>query len=405
MLRQRILPCLLVLAVIACSGEEPSTGGDAPVATHVDTLGGIPHVVNSGTPGTWRLEEMMRLGSSASLAEPKPDEFGGVSSASLGPDGRVYVADWLNYEVRVFSETGEFQFSFGRDGEGPGEFGALYSLAWVGDTLLTLDFGVGRVGMFSPEGEWLGQYRLPGSVSGSGRLLRFYQTAPAEAYAWSLENTGSGLENVFIRYTLDGPEDTIPEFDVDPRPESTVICRHPEGSIHFWEIPFSPRVLQHPLQDRRRAVAISDDYRIAVIDESGDTLRVVERRQDPIPASDEAWETGLDEYNEFRAENPSASCEPRSLSKPALVPPIADLLSDPDGRLWVQAETPEGRYWEVFDRGGAILGRVPDFPRGERTVPQFRGNRIVNVAADSLGVDHVHLYRIIVPPDGNDRSG
>jgi len=342
----------------------------------------------------------VRIGSTASLGEPKPDEFGGISSVTLGPEGRIYVSDWMNYQIRVFSEDGAFEFAFGRNGEGPGEFGALYSLAWVGDTLLTLDFGVGRVGVFSADGEWLGQHRLSGSVSGSPRFLRFYQTSPSDAYAWSLENTGTDLNNVFIHYTSGGPGVTIPEFRVDPQPRSAVICHHPEGSIHYWDIPFAPKLLQHPLHGGLRAVALSHEFRIALISPAGDTVRVIEREQSPVPVRDDVWEEGLREYRDFKAENPSASCEPRSLPKPEFTPPMVDLLADPQGRLWVQAETPDGRFWEVFDREGILIGRVPDFPRGDRTVPYIAGSRILNAVPDSLGVETVQLFRIDGPPPG-----
>jgi len=388
-----ILLLSFLVATAGCGEGQSTTQTEVPVTTLIDSIDGIPHVRNSGTPPTWPLEEVVRLGSAASLGEPKPDEFGGVSSVALGPGGRIYVADWLNYEVRVFSATGSFEFAFGRNGEGPGEFGALYSLAWVGDTLLTLDFGVGRVGMFSPNGDWLGQHRLPGSVSGSPRELRFYQTSPSDAYAWSLENTGADLTNVFIHYTSLGPGAVIPEFNTEPRPQSMVICRHPEGSIHFWDIPFAPKLVQHPLQGGLRAIALSDQYRIAVINAAGDTIRVIEKDQLPVPVRDVDWEAGLQEYRDYEAENPSASCEPRILSKPDFIPPIVDLLADPSGYLWVQAETQDGPYWEVFDEAGVLLGRVPDFPRGDRTAPYFSDGKILNVESDSLGVETVHLYR------------
>jgi len=80
-----------------------------------------------------------------------------------------------------------------------------------------------------------------------------------------------------------------------------------------------------------------------------------------------------------------------------VIPPIADFLADPAGNLWVQSETPDGPFWEVFDGDGILLGRVPDFPRGEQTTPYFRDRRILNVLPDSLGVETVHLYRYFRP--------
>ena len=51
------------------------------------------------------------------------------------PDQSVFVADEMNHEVRVFGVDGVHRFTFGRNGEGPGEFGRLYSVPWLGDRL------------------------------------------------------------------------------------------------------------------------------------------------------------------------------------------------------------------------------------------------------------------------------
>ncbi len=393
-MRRLILFLAMILSTAGCGLDRSGSSPPPSLVIRVDTVGGIPRVLSSGVPDTWSLDEVLRLGSSATIGEPLPDEFGRVTSAVFGPEGRIYVADGLNAEVRVFDRDGTPAFAFGRRGEGPGEFGALYSLAWVGDTLLALDFGVGRVGMFSPGGEWLGQHRHPGRISGSGRQLRLYQTSPHEAYAFSLEMRGNELADVFIRYTAAGPIDTLPMIHMSRPTESMVVCHHPDGSIHFWEIPFAPKLVQHPLRDGLRAVAETDRYRIAVVDEGGDTIRVLERAQDPVETTEEGWEEGLQEYRAFRDENPEASCEPRSPSRPDFVPPIVDLLADPDGSLWVQARTPEGAFWEVFGPDGALRGRVPDFPRGERTVPYFGEGRILNIVPDSLGVETVRVYEL-----------
>ena len=65
----------------------------------------------------------------------------------------------MNSEVRIFGIDGVHRRTFGRDGEGPGEFARLYSVAWLGDRLLALDSQQGRISEFSAEGEYLGQRR------------------------------------------------------------------------------------------------------------------------------------------------------------------------------------------------------------------------------------------------------
>ena len=53
-----------------------------------------------------------------------------MTSVALGPDEEVFVADGRNREVRVFGLDGAYRRTFGREGEGPGEF--RVSIRWRG---------------------------------------------------------------------------------------------------------------------------------------------------------------------------------------------------------------------------------------------------------------------------------
>src|SRR5690606_16258532 len=73
---------------------------------------------------------------------------------------RIVVADASN-EVRVFDRAGAFVRSFGRTGEGPGEFTYLDALAFAPDgTLLARDSRLMRVTRFDTAGAVAGSFRL-----------------------------------------------------------------------------------------------------------------------------------------------------------------------------------------------------------------------------------------------------
>lgn len=171
------VPSLLVAGALAaaCAQDDAARPGD--FATTFDTIGGIVHVTNTGSPPPARLVPVVSIGPKTLTDTGSPDEFGGVTSVALGPDGDVYVADGRNFEVRVFGLDGAHRRTFGREGEGPGEFQALSSLAWAGDLLLTMDPMLGRVAS--------GRERASGSVSAGrgvssrvGRALDFTPSAP-----------------------------------------------------------------------------------------------------------------------------------------------------------------------------------------------------------------------------------
>ncbi len=168
--------CVATLAAAGCQGD-PAAGGDDLTIT-IDTVGGVVRVTNTGTAPEWSLTRLITIGPREfGVGEGGPEEFGMASSASLGPEAALYVSDGYNAEVRVFGLDGAHRRTFGRHGEGPGEFASIESVAWVGDRLLALDLIGGRINEFSPEGQPLGQRPATAYWGGSGRgvdLPRFH---------------------------------------------------------------------------------------------------------------------------------------------------------------------------------------------------------------------------------------
>ena len=167
---------LTVILLVACGQDSPSSPGN--LTTTFDTINGVVHVSNTGDPPEWRLTQVVSIGPESITETGAPDEFGGVRSAALGPDNTLYVADLVNHEVRVFGLDGAHLRTFGREGEGPGEFAGLHSIAWVGDRLLALDYVMGRITEFSAQGDVLGQRRMRGRIGGSPLRFRFFRWVP-----------------------------------------------------------------------------------------------------------------------------------------------------------------------------------------------------------------------------------
>lgn len=109
---------------------------------------------------TIELELDLRIGSADG---PVETQFGSVSGIALDGDGAVYVADGRNYEVRKFDHTGQFMFSFGGQGSGPGEFSKIDGLAVLTDSRVAVVDGTGnRLSLFdSSTGEYRGQWTIP----------------------------------------------------------------------------------------------------------------------------------------------------------------------------------------------------------------------------------------------------
>ena len=258
----------------ACTQDAAAPPSD--FATTFDTIGGVIHVTNTGTPPAARLVPVVSIGPKTLTDTGSPDEFGGVNSVALGPDGDVYVADARNFEVRVFGLDGAHRRTFGREGEGPGEFQALSSLAWAGDRLLTYDPMLGRVGEWSSEGDWLGQQRTRGFMTGGGGGIRLYPVGPDEVFRHATGSAsetrfGSVLQSLYVGLNSRGETgDTLVQLTAPSGAfSSVIICQYGEGFLSFFTIPFAPDLAQHPGPGGVIYSALTSDYRIAVTRNDG----------------------------------------------------------------------------------------------------------------------------------------
>ena len=386
-----VLPALLAGIAAGCASEAPSAT-DLTITT--DTVGGIVRVTNTGTVPAWQLTPVVSIGPRSLSETGAPEEFGRVNSATLGPDETVLVADGLNHEVRVFGLDGVHRRTFGRNGEGPGEFRSLYSVAWMGDRLLTLDSSLGRIGEFSAEGEWLGQQRVEGRVSGSPAGIRLIPAGPDEFYRLGFLRDAAGITRVLVRHDSRGETgDTLSWLQPPPGPAGFILCQH-GGTITSFPVPFGPGLAQHPGPGAVMYSAMTDAYRIAVTGRNGDTLRVIERSLSPEPISDEEWAAGNRDFEELLAERPDAECDPRRPGRPEAKSFIQSLFIAPDGKLWVEVIRTAGNRWELFDPEGRLLGAVPAPPRKEDAAPAFSADHLITIRQDSLDLDHVDVWRI-----------
>ena len=397
---RRRLPLLAAALVAACS---PDAAAPPPsgLTTTFDTIGGVIHVTNTGDAPPARLVPVVSIGPRTLTETGSPDEFGGVTSMALSPGGEVFVADARNLEVRVFGLDGIHRRTFGREGEGPGEFQSISSLAWVGDQLLTYDPVFGRVGRWSSEGEWLGQHRTRGRVGSSFSGPRLFPVGPDEAYRRALGATyetrfGRAVRSLYVGLDSRGETgDTLPRLEDPPGiPESFILCEYGEGFIRGFSIPFGSGFTQTPGQGGAIYSALTSEYRITVTRNDGaDTLRVIGREMSAEPIGDDEWEEGVQEWEEWRAQNRSASCEPSGPTRPPTKPIIGTFYLATDGKLWVLVPRDAGDRWEVFDPDGRLLGSAPAPANVPGRAALGPSDELLTLRRDSLDLDHVDIWR------------
>jgi hypothetical protein len=82
-----------------------------------------------------------------------PERFADIRDVEQDPQGRVLILDNENREVRVFTSDGEYVGTFGREGEGPGEFQYPAHLDILEKNRLVVAGRMGRIQFFEPAGQ------------------------------------------------------------------------------------------------------------------------------------------------------------------------------------------------------------------------------------------------------------
>ena len=398
-------------------------GHDArPIGTSVeiDTIGDTT-IVRTLSGSVWAAEA--RLVPEVSIGElDGPDEylFGRIGSLAVDNERNVYVFDTQANHVRAFDATGTYLATFGREGEGPGEFSRAETIAVLPDgRLLVRDPGNMRVQVFDPVSgetdEWeynSGNTYRPGSP--------LYTDLRGRTF---LLTSDGNLDDIVLVLSPDGTHlDTLPQPTTDYEP--VVVKAETEWSSVTSAVPFTPRFFWAVHPSGHFLTGLSSDYRVDLARDDG-VLRI-ERAYEPVPV--------LDGERAYRRESKVRmirwSVPDWSWDGPAIPdhkPVFNELLAGRDGRIWVRLltegqragnddDTPgnplsesvtwrEPTRYDVFESDGTYLGVVvPPDEFSASPDPVFEGDHVWAVARDELGVEQVVRYRIEVGHSGVYRS-
>jgi sugar lactone lactonase YvrE len=117
-------------------------------------------------------EVLLALGTAGEPGDP-PERLNNPTAVIVAPDGTIFVAEGHSNanppgRISIFSSDGTFIRSFGRFGEGPGEFRTPHGLAFDSQgRLFVADRGNNRIQLFDQQGnflEELKQYGRPNDV-------------------------------------------------------------------------------------------------------------------------------------------------------------------------------------------------------------------------------------------------
>ena len=348
---------------------------------------------------------LARIGVAAGDPE---QEFGRISRALLLSEDRILIADGQAHQLSLFSFDGDRLWSFGREGEGPGEFHSLGQVELgPGDTVAVWDRRNRRLTLADsrsdgfrdffltteehgdpasvealPNGGYLGGFHreADGVEKGGGLLLR------TDSVLLALLEESGRVEAVFGPF-LGG--------------ESLTRTQSGGEMMLFLQmsLPFS-RSLSWDVHGDELFVGENGTFEIEVFGLDGRLRRLLR-----VPAlSRPLTEEDIQGLKEERYAGTDGSPEARErvaeriddAPKPELRPAFSTLTVDEGGRLWVKEYRPRPGQeitWWVFSSHGELLGSVHLPP--DTDVHHIGDGLILLQPPHELDVPMLQVHRLI----------
>jgi hypothetical protein len=404
-----------VLLLSACS-DRGVTGS----ARTRDSAG--VQIVENATPegpDAWTVTEPARLDIGGGDGGPAFD-FNAVANVIHLPDGRIVVANRSSSEIRIFDSLGAHLKSVGRAGGGPGEFQSLIA-AWrgPGDSLLAADILSRRLSVFDAEGNYVRSFGLGGETGlalPTNGMMQF-----AIPQGWLRDGSVVGIAQGFrfndaragiyrdsqavIRYAADGAaRDTIGRFPGAEMEQVQLSFRGQTMSIP-QAVPLG-RVTVFLVEDAHFFVARNDAWQVEVYGTDGRLVRLIRVESPAVRISEADQATHREEQLEALESQPETRNVPEPIKEqivsrvknaayPATMPPIAGMLRDSEGNLWVQQWPRPGERanrFTVLDSTGVAVGTVTMPERFRATA--IGDGTVAGVWRDADDVEHVRIYRL-----------
>ncbi|MDE2678688.1 MAG: hypothetical protein OXI76_12380 [Gemmatimonadota bacterium] len=321
------------------------------------------------------------------------------------PDGRIVVANRGTEEVRVFDSRGTHLATWGGEGDGPAEFGALADVApWPGDSVMAWDFGDYGVSIFAADGNYARSFFLQ---SGTDPPRRGPRPVAARADGTILSIDDRRFGDSALVQVWDAEGGVLPSPGVLPNEEVREV-RVPGGSTERVGVAYTRQLLTAVWGDLVVAT-LNKPYEIRALRADGALARIVRLDHEPRVPTEAHRQTYVEgRMAERRGSVDALTGEPIPDALLAMMreafdaipvaehfPAFSAILTDDTGHLWVreydypQEERP-APLWTVFDPAGRVLGYV-ETPRG-LLIGQIGEDYILGRAEDELGVEYVQLW-------------
>lgn len=310
------------------------------------------------------------------------EKFGEGELVSIGDldadiEGNLYIYDNKQKKIAKFDKRGKFLYSFGRHGQGPGEFQFVTNIqvSPTGEVVAT-DILNSKVSFFRNDGKLNREIKLKFRIS-NGILLEngnylFKETKVAEAPKRELEFVLSLYNNEFRKIK---ELDRIKMFN----PKEAKI----KGTYYYLSYGTSKDRIFTGSQER--------GYEIYVYNFSGNLIRKIKKEFKPVSPSEEYKQEFLKIFGSYESIK-------NKLYFPDTLPPFHYFFTDEEGKLYVMTYERNKNsefIFDIFTSEGIFIARESlKFSSLTGLIAKFKNNNLYCVEEKGNGFQRLVAYKI-----------
>ena len=411
----------------------------ALVGLAVSGPGGAQEIINLPEEDRrleWDVEVLYRFGSASG---DDWEQFGNVRRVGFDAEGKLYIFDNRAARIHVVAPDGKHLRTFGRTGEGPGEFQRADGLAVMRDgRLVVADRRHRAYHIFAADGEFERMVRMapePGDLRITDLLPdpggeAVFSAVGAPLLSGSIGSSGARTtphtSRPVERLMLTGDvvtKDTVADgwLPAGEAPTSIPVDGKTNYRVPVPDV-FGPRMLPGVLPDGSVAFSDSSAYAIKIARPGSGVWRILTRALHPIPVTDRIIDAerdrllqDLDERDErgggsrSRVGGVPVTRDPQRAREREIkriaelkffdeVSIVRDLKTGWNGDIWVQRHGKEPHDdngpIDVLTMDGRYVGT---YPAGAAVMPAAfgPGGLVAFIETDELGVDAVVVGRLL----------
>lgn len=307
-----------------------------------------PYVVE-GEPTTLTLEEEFTIDlekdviAELGLTEPN-------AGVDVDSNGNIYLFQQPkgdNHFVFKFDRDGNYVTSFGKKGQGPGEFQYAWYMRVTGlDEIVITAMNERKLLIFDSNGDLKEAIALnPGII----------EAFPLENGYYLIKKMPMSFQNKYLDYPLYLTDSNLEEIK-----ELDKFSSQNDYLVDTIEYP-NPSLFQRVINEKIYIGNPRKGYEIFMYNLEGDLLKKIRKEYEPVEISGEA-RAEIRSIIKKGVENPNTSLYGKEYNILKYWPPFQYLFTDDAGRLFVMTyEEGEGSgqyLYDIFNPNGLFIGRV-----------------------------------------------